>query len=35
MTIELQVGLDSFRDNTIREARYTERFVSLRHRYRF
>jgi hypothetical protein len=35
MTIELQVGLDTFRDSSIDEARYTERFVSLRHRYRF
>src|SRR5690606_9991904 len=35
MTIELQIGMDHFRDSTIEEARYTERFVALRHRYRF
>jgi hypothetical protein len=35
MTLELQIGVDSFRDETIESARYTERFVSLRHRYKF
>ncbi len=35
MTLELQVGVDTFRDDVIEEARYTERFVSIRHRYTF
>ena len=35
MTLELQLGIDAFRDETIEEARYTEKYVAVRHRYRF
>ncbi len=35
MMVELVVGLDAFRDLDIVEARYTERYITLRHRYTF
>ena len=35
MLVELQIGVDAFRDAEIAEARYTERYVMLRHRYTF
>ncbi|NNE35185.1 MAG: hypothetical protein HKN13_08120, partial [Rhodothermales bacterium] len=35
MLVELRVGLDAYRDQQFTEARYTERYVMLRHRYTF
>jgi hypothetical protein len=35
MLVELQIGVDAFRDAELAEARYTERYVMLRHRYTF
>ncbi|MCB0720272.1 MAG: hypothetical protein KDD65_17625 [Bacteroidetes bacterium] len=35
MVVELRVGVDAYRDAVIEQARYTERYVTLRHRYTF